>query len=266
MPREPQVSQTSLFDVSGSAATEAPDRLTATTWAKWRNPPEIGAGWRDTWTSWAKGAQAQGLASQIQAALEAGETIYPPVPWQALALTDLSAVRIVILGQDPYHGPGQAHGLAFSVQRGVAIPPSLRNIRAESQRTENLQWPDHGDLTAWAKRGVLLLNTTWTVAQAQAASHAKWGWDSLTHAILAAVWGSKAPLVCLAWGGHAHRIVDELASQNPEPRLPRLVLKANHPSPLSARRPPVPFMGCDHFSLAREWLLEQGVPWVWALD
>lgn len=249
-----------------SSATESRDRLTIDTWSSWRNPPEIGDGWREAWLSWSDGERARRLATRLGEALQAGDVVYPPLPWQALALTHLADVRVVILGQDPYHGPGQAHGLAFSVKRGVPIPPSLRNIRSECLRTEGLVLPDHGDLTAWARRGVLLLNTTWTVAQAQPASHAKWGWDSLTQAVLGAVWRSRAPLVFLAWGGHAQLIVDDLASRFPSPPSPRLILKANHPSPLSARRPPSPFMGCDHFRLAREWLLAQGVSWTWGLD
>ncbi|MEY4285683.1 MAG: hypothetical protein RL111_2358 [Pseudomonadota bacterium] len=255
------MAQTDLF-----AAATGGDTLSRSTWAHWANPPGLQPGWVNIWQSWASSTQGRDLAFQLDAALAAGQTVYPPEPWQALTLTDLAAVRVVVLGQDPYHGPGQAHGLAFSVAHGVPIPPSLRNIRQECERTEGVSLPSHGNLSAWAKRGVLLLNTTWTVSEALPASHAKWGWDALTHRVLDAVWQSAGPLVCLAWGAHAQHVVAQVAQRNPGHRAARLVLQANHPSPLSARRPPTPFVGCDHFRITREWLQDQGVAWTWAFD
>ena len=256
------MSQVNLFD----SAPSDPARLTSRTWASWKRPPDVAAGWRPVWDQWAESAEAKVLAGRIDSALGSGEVVFPPVPWRALTLTDLADVRVVILGQDPYHGPGQAHGLAFSVEPGMAIPPSLRNIRAECQRTEAVNLPAHGSLFAWAQRGVLLINTCWTVTQGQAASHAKWGWESLTRAILEAVWSAQSPTVFMAWGGHAQQVMDELATRHLQGVSPRLILKANHPSPLSARRPPVPFLGCDHFRLAREWLLAQGLNWSWRFE
>ena len=248
------------------AATPAGHRLTPSTWANWANPPGLQPGWAAIWQRWASSAAGRDLASQVDAALSAGQTVYPPEPWQALTLTDLASVRVVVLGQDPYHGLGQAHGLAFSVAPGVPIPPSLRNIRQECARTEGVNLPAHGHLSAWARRGVLLLNTTWTVSDGQPASHARWGWDVLTHQVLDAVWQVPSPLVCLAWGGHAQQIVAQVTQRTPAPGAPRLILAANHPSPLSARRPPTPFVGCDHFRLTREWLLSHGLAWTWAFD
>lgn len=242
------------------------ERLTAEVWAHWACPPGVQPGWLGLWRRWAESTAGQGLARRVDAALGEGQTLFPPKPWQALTLTDQPQVRVVILGQDPYHGPGQAHGLAFSVPPGVAIPPSLRHIRQECQRTESVSLPHHGDLSAWARRGVLLLNTSWTVAESQPASHAGWGWEALTQSVLEAIWQSPMPVVCMAWGGHAQRQVSELRARGSRDHGPRLWLASNHPSPLSARRQPAPFLGNAHFQVAREWLLAQGVPWTWAFE
>lgn len=179
-------------------------------------------------------------------------TIYPPQPLRALQLTPLASVKVVILGQDPYHGPGQGEGLAFSVAKGVKIPPSLRNIFKERQRDLGLPAPAHGSLQRWAEQGVLLLNTTLTVEDAQPASHAKRGWEVLTDRLIQACARQASPVVFILWGGHAQAKQALIAASNENQR--HLVLTANHPSPLSAMRPPAPFIGCGHFSAARRWV------------
>ena len=198
------------------------------------------------------------LASFIRERLAAGAVIYPPRPFRALELTPLPGVRAVILGQDPYHGPGQAEGLAFSVRPGVKLPPSLRNIFKELRCTPDEPLPQHGSLVEWARSGVLLLNTSLTVEDGQPGSHAKKGWEVLTDALLAQVAAHASPCVYMLWGAHAQAkaaLIEETAARHGREAL---VLKANHPSPLSASRPPVPFLGCGHFALARDWLAQRG--------
>jgi uracil-DNA glycosylase len=190
---------------------------------------------------------ARDLGQFIESRLLQGATIYPPAPFRALELTPLAKVKVVILGQDPYHGPGQAHGLAFSVQAGVRIPPSLRNIQKEIGREARLS-ASGGSLEHWAQQGVLLLNTCLTVEDGMPASHAKRGWEALTDEIIRAVWSSNPCVVFMLWGAHAQAKRALLGASDKS----HLVLCANHPSPLSALRPPVPFMGCGHFRLAND--------------
>jgi uracil-DNA glycosylase len=200
------------------------------------------------------------LAEFIRGRLAAGATIYPPRPLRALELTPLHRVRAVILGQDPYHGAGQAEGLAFSVARGVRLPPSLRNIFKERLACLQEPLPEHGSLVEWARRGVLLLNTSLTVEEGQAGSHAKKGWETLTDALLEQVARTTSPCVYLLWGVHAQAkagLIERTALQHGRDAL---ILQANHPSPLSAMRPPVPFLGCGHFVAARDWLAVRGYP------
>lgn len=192
------------------------------------------------------------LGAFMRQRLAAGAIVYPPQPLRALQLTALQAVQVVILGQDPYHGAGQAEGLAFSVAQGMRLPPSLRNIFKERQRDLGLPPPAHGSLQAWAAQGVLLLNTTLTVEDGQPASHAKQGWEVLTDAIIQACAQKTRPVVFMLWGGHAQAKQALIAQHNADAR--HAVLLANHPSPLSALRPPAPFMGCGHFAAARNWL------------
>jgi len=186
--------------------------------------------------------------------LKAGATIYPDDPWHALRRLPLEHVRVVILGQDPYHGPGQSHGLAFSVPSGCKTPPSLRHILQEVARGEAeqnphaLHAPQQTDLSDWVAQGVLLLNATLTVEDSQPASHAKIGWQRVTDTIIEAVAAQKHPIVFMLWGQHAQSKKYLIHNAN------HLVLSANHPSPLSARRPPVPFLGCGHFAIANQWL------------
>jgi uracil-DNA glycosylase len=219
--------------------------------ADWPVAPD----WLPTTQAFAASAAAASLGQYLQQRLADGAQIYPPQPYRALQLTALADVRVVILGQDPYHGPGQAEGLAFSVARGVKIPPSLRNMFKELQRDLGLQPPAHGSLQAWAQQGVLLLNTTLTVEDGQPAAHAKRGWQVLTDAIITACAQKTTPVVFMLWGGHAQAKLDLIAqcnhSQNSNQNMRHLVLMANHPSPLSAVRPPAPFIGCGHFSAAR---------------
>lgn len=186
----------------------------------------------------------------------AGKTIYPPArDWfAALDATPPQDVRVVILGQDPYHGPGQAHGLSFSVRPGVRVPPSLANIYKELARDTGFVPPPHGWLMPWARQGVLLLNAVLTVEAGQAASHQKRGWEGFTDAIIAALAKDATPKVFLLWGSHARRkavAVPELAAGGG----PHLVLHAPHPSPLSAHSG---FLGCGHFSKANAFLASAG--------
>jgi len=200
------------------------------------------------------------LGEFMRARLAAGATIYPPRPLRALELTPLHKVRAVILGQDPYHGPGQAEGLAFSVAQGVRLPPSLRNIFKERLASLQEPVPAHGSLVEWARRGVLLLNTSLTVEEGQAGSHAKKGWETLTDALLEEVARTASPCVYLLWGAHAQAKAPLIERTAREHGRDAMILQANHPSPLSARRPPVPFLGCGHFVTAREWLAVRGHP------
>jgi uracil-DNA glycosylase len=183
-----------------------------------------------------------------------GKEIYPPrdVRLAALALTPLEKVRVVILGQDPYHGPGQAHGLAFSVQHGVKIPPSLANIYKELETDLGIPRPHHGNLARWAEQGVLLLNNALTVEAANAGSHQGKGWELLTDAAVAAVAARPDPTVFLLWGSHAQRKAARVAALH---QGPHLVLQAQHPSPLSAYKG---FFGSRPFSQANAFLEAHG--------
>lgn len=222
-------------------------------------PPEVqtlAQGWRPLVSDFLGSPVGVTLSTRLSGALLAGKAIYPPDPFRALRLTPLQEVRVVILGQDPYHGPGQADGLAFSVAPSVRLPPSLRNIFKELQRSLGIAVPVNGSLVHWARQGVLLLNTCLTVEDGQPASHARWGWETLTDALITAVAQHEHPVVFMLWGAHAQTkkpLID--ASMGPRRHL---VLQANHPSPLSALRPPRPFWGCGHFEQAAQfWTLHQ---------
>lgn len=210
--------------------------------------------WRPVVETWATSPAGQRLQAFLAERQAAGATIYPPEPLRALTLTPLSQTRVVILGQDPYHGPGQAEGLSFSVPPGVPLPPSLRNIFKEIQRDLGRPFPPNGSLVRWAEGGTLLLNAVLTVEDGRPASHANQGWEALTDAIIKVAAEDPAPKVFMLWGSYAQAKAPliEAAQQD------HLVLKANHPSPLSALKPPRPFIGCGHFSLARAWLEERG--------
>lgn len=216
----------------------------------------LAAGWQPLVRGFLRSAEGRRLSDFLQARLAAGATVYPPEPLRALQLTPPEAVRVVILGQDPYHGPRQACGLAFAVAPGVRPPPSLRNIFKELQRDMGIAPPHSGSLVRWARQGVLLLNTSLTVEEGRPASHAHRGWEQLTDAVLAAVAASASPVVFMLWGGHA-QAKRALVDASPW-RGRHQVLCANHPSPLSANRPPAPFVGCGHFRSANAFLVATG--------
>lgn len=211
----------------------------------------VAPGWQPLVSDIFGNPAGQRLRAFLGERLAAGAVIFPPQPLRALELTPPEEVRVVILGQDPYHGRGQAEGLAFSVAPGVALPPSLRNIFKELQRdlgTAPPAFPNPGgSLVKWAKNGVLLLNTCLTVEEAQPASHAGRGWEILTDAVIRHVAQGERSVVFMLWGSHAQSkraLIDQKRHK---------VLIANHPSPLSALRPPLPFIGCGHFGQARAW-------------
>lgn len=196
----------------------------------------------------------QQLLARIRAERERGDVIFPPAPevFNALKLTEFGNVRVVILGQDPYHNVGQAHGLAFSVREGVQIPPSLVNIYKElADDIAGFTTPTHGCLNRWAEQGVLLLNTTLTVRAHEANSHAQYGWQTFTDRVIEQVNQHREHVVFLLWGSHAQKKAAMID------RRKHLILTAPHPSPLSAYRG---FFGCKHFSQTNAYLREHGQP------
>lgn len=208
-------------------------------------------------------APGQALCRQVDARLAQGVEVYPADPLRALRRLTPDRVKVVILGQDPYHGPGEAQGLAFSVPCEVKIPPSLRNIRRELADDLGLQPPASGDLGGWIDAGVLLLNTSLTVEKDRPASHARSGWSTFTDAVIQALAADPAPKVFMLWGAHAQQKAELIRSAS----RPHALLLSNHPSPLSARRPPLPFLGSRPFSRANARLAEAGVAAVdWRLD
>ena len=223
-------------------------------WAHRLVEAAVAPDWQPLLHSFWASATGQQLLAFVQQRAQAGATLYPSQPLRALQLTPLAQVRVVILGQDPYHGPGQAEGLAFSVPAGQRLPPSLRNIFKEILREQGqpaTAMPASGSLLHWAEQGVLLLNTTLTVEDGQPASHAKQGWEALTDHIIATCSAIPHPVAFLLWGAHAQakaRLID--ASRH-------LLLQANHPSPLSATRGPLPFIGCGHFGQVNRWLAQR---------
>ena len=200
------------------------------------------------------------MMQEIATRRESGVTIYPPKQsvFNAFSTTAFADVKVVILGQDPYHGPAQAHGLCFSVQNGVKPPPSLVNIYKELQQDiDGFERPLSGDLTYWAEQGVLLLNTVLTVEAGQAHSHAKLGWEMFTDKVIEVINANLANVVFLLWGSHAQRKASAVDGSK------HCILKAPHPSPLSAHRG---FLGCKHFSAANQYLSTNGLtPIDWCL-
>ncbi|MBB6523699.1 uracil-DNA glycosylase [Pseudoteredinibacter isoporae] len=193
----------------------------------------------------------QQLGDFLRAEKAAGKIIFPPGPqmFNALNSTPFEKVKVVVLGQDPYHGPGQAHGLSFSVPPGVRIPPSLLNIYKEIERDLGLPVPNHGCLQSWAEQGVLLLNATLSVQQANAGSHQNKGWEQFTDRIVQLLSEQREGLVFLLWGSYAQKKGRVIDGQK------HCVLKSVHPSPLSAHRG---FLGCGHFSATNNYLLQRG--------
>lgn len=198
-------------------------------------------------------AYFQTILEKVRHERQAGITVYPPERdvFNAFRTTEFGSVKVVILGQDPYHGAGQAHGLAFSVQPEIAVPPSLVNIYKElATDIEGFQIPQHGYLQHWAEQGVLLLNTVLTVRAGVAHSHATFGWETFTDEVIRQLDKEREHLVFMLWGSHAQKkgaFID---------RNRHLVLTAPHPSPLSAYRG---FFGCKHFSQANAYLQEHGL-------
>ncbi|BCD84121.1 uracil-DNA glycosylase [Pseudomonas solani] len=213
---------------------------------------KLEAGWKEALRDEFDKPYMKALREFLRAEKADGKVVFPPGPmiFNALNSTPLDEVKVVIIGQDPYHGPGQAHGLCFSVQPGVPIPPSLLNIYKELKRDLNIDMPDHGHLQSWAEQGVLLLNTSLTVEQARAGSHANQGWQPFTDRVIEVVSAHQPNLVFLLWGAHAQskqRLIDSTK---------HLVLRSAHPSPLSAYRG---FLGNGHFSRCNKFLEQHGL-------
>lgn len=207
--------------------------------------------WKARVGDWLQREDMRQLARFLRSRKAAGARIFPPGPeiFAAFDATPFDAVKVVVLGQDPYHGEGQAHGLCFSVQPGVPVPPSLQNIYKEVRRDLGIAAPAHGYLMPWARRGVLLLNAVLTVEAGRPGSHQGKGWEGFTDHVVDVLNREREGLVFLLWGSYAQakgRVID--------PRRHR-VLRTTHPSPLSAHRG---FLGCGHFSAANDYLVRQG--------
>jgi len=216
---------------------------------------QIPASWRAALDPVLQSAESRRLGGWLQREEASGKSIYPPrgQRLRALELTPLDAVKVVILGQDPYHGPGQAHGLCFSVPDGVQVPPSLVNIYKELESDLGVPRRPSGNLDHWARQGVLLLNTSLTVEAGKAGSHAGKGWEAITDAAVAAVAGRDVPSVFILWGNHARTKAQRVADLGPGGR--HLVLTSPHPSPLSAH---AGFFGSKPFSQTNAFLEAQG--------
>lgn len=212
---------------------------------------KIGARWMDVIGAEFEQPYMKALKEFLLKEKAAGHVVYPQGGdiFNALTIRSFEDVDVVILGQDPYHGPDQAHGLSFSVRAGVALPPSLKNIYKEIESEFGVTMPRKGDLTGWARQGVLLLNATLTVQAAQAGSHQGRGWERFTDAVIGAVNDRRENVVFMLWGSYAQKkgaFID---------RGKHLVLEAPHPSPLSAHRG---FLGCGHFQKANDYLVRHG--------
>jgi len=223
------------------------------------HPVKLEPSWKDRIGEYLARPDMRALSDFLRSEKQAGKVIYPPGPeiFAAFDHTPFDAVRVVILGQDPYHGPNQAHGLCFSVRPGVATPPSLLNIFKEIQRDLGLRAPDHGCLTPWADRGVLLLNATLTVQQGMAGAHQGKGWEGFTDAAIDALNREREGLVFMLWGSYAQKKGQLIDGRR------HCILRSVHPSPLSAHRG---FIGCGHFSAANQYLESRGEPPIdWSL-
>ena len=225
------------------------------------NKVQLDLSWKHALSDFLLGEKMDALRDFLREELQAGKTIYPPnhLIFNALNTTPIHNVKVVILGQDPYHGPNQAHGLSFSVQRGVALPPSLRNIFHELNTDLGLPKPVSGDLTAWAEQGVLLLNAVLTVEAGQPTSHQKRGWEDFTDHVIDVLNEQCENVVFILWGAYAQRKGQRINENK------HLVLKAAHPSPLAANRGG--FFGCKVFSKTNNYLKQHGIePIDWQLD
>ena len=222
---------------------------------------QLDASWKYGLSDFLLSPQMDELRDFLVSEKQAQKEIYPPssLIFNAFNTTPLAQVKVVILGQDPYHGPNQAHGLSFSVQRGVALPPSLRNIFHELHADVGVEIPRHGDLTRWAEQGVLLLNSVLTVEAGQPTSHQKRGWENFTDHVIDVLNEQREHIVFILWGAYAQR-----KGQRIDPNK-HLILKAAHPSPLAANRGG--FFGCKVFSKTNNYLKHNGIePINWQLD
>ncbi|MCB9081159.1 MAG: uracil-DNA glycosylase [Lewinellaceae bacterium] len=219
---------------------------------------KIEPSWKNQLTEEFKQPYFEAMVSRLRQEKEAGKVIYPPgsLIFNAFNLTPFEKVKVVILGQDPYHNPGEAMGLCFSVPHGIRIPPSLKNIYKEMASDLNIPIANHGDLTHWAQQGVFLLNAMLTVEKNQAGSHQKLGWQTFTDAVISRLSAERSGLVFLLWGGFARKKKELI-----DPKK-HLILEAAHPSPLAGGA----FFGCRHFSQTNDYLVSQGQqPIDWAL-
>src|SRR4051812_41904151 len=220
---------------------------------------KIEAGWKEVLKSEFNKPYFEEAAKFLKIERSAGKIIYPPggLIFNAFNLTSFEKVKVVILGQDPYHGKNQAHGLSFSVQKSVPPPPSLINIFKELQADIGIPIPSHGDLSHWAEQGVLLLNASLTVREAEPTSHSKIGWHQFTDAVIRKISDLKTNVVFLLWGKYAQEKAILIDGKK------HLILKAAHPSPFSADKG---FFGCRHFSRTNEYLVKNGIdPVDWML-
>ena len=222
---------------------------------------QLDASWKSALSEFLLSTKMEELKQFLVAEKNADKLIYPPssLIFNALNTTPLSHVKVVIIGQDPYHGPNQAHGLSFSVQKGLALPPSLRNIFHELNTDLNIPISKHGNLTDWATQGVLLLNSVLTVEAGQPTSHQKQGWEDFTDHVIDVLNEQCEHIVFILWGAYAQR-----KGQRIDPNK-HLILKAAHPSPLAANRGG--FFGCKVFSKTNNYLKQNGIePINWQLD
>ncbi|MCJ8160633.1 uracil-DNA glycosylase [Acinetobacter zhairhuonensis] len=222
---------------------------------------QLDASWKYGLSDFLLSPQMDELRDFLVSEKQAQKEIYPPssLIFNAFNTTPLEQVKVVILGQDPYHGPNQAHGLSFSVQKGIALPPSLRNIFHELHADVGVEIPRHGDLTHWAEQGVLLLNSVLTVEAGQPTSHQKRGWENFTDHVIDVLNEQREHIVFILWGAYAQR-----KGQRIDPNK-HLILKAAHPSPLAANRGG--FFGCKVFSKTNNYLKHNGIePIDWQLD
>ena len=225
------------------------------------NKVQLDESWKYNLTEFLLSPKMDALRDFLLQEKQQNKVIYPPssLIFNALNTTPLDQVKVVIIGQDPYHGPNQAHGLSFSVQRGVALPPSLRNIFHELHTDLGVPIPRHGDLTHWAEQGVLLLNSVLTVEAGQPTSHQKQGWEDFTDHVIDVLNQQREHIVFILWGAYAQR-----KGQRIDPNK-HLILKAAHPSPLAANRGG--FFGCKVFSKSNNYLKQNGIePIDWQLD
>lgn len=225
------------------------------------NQVRLEDGWKNSLAEFLLSKRMDDLREFLKTEIQADKVIYPPssLIFNALNTTPLHNVKAVILGQDPYHGPNQAHGLSFSVQKGLALPPSLRNIFHELNSDLGIPIAKQGDLTQWAQEGVLLLNSVLTVEAGQPTSHQKRGWEDFTDAVIDVLNEQRQHVVFILWGAYAQRKGQRIDESK------HLVLKAAHPSPLAANRGG--FFGCKAFSKTNNYLKQNGIePINWQLD